>query len=97
MRIGPKQLQLLRIGIKRASVAVLGLCLAGTATAQVAGSIGLDSDYRLRGYSLTNDRPAALLQVTYDNSSGLYLSLSGLTEVGSDTRFLGLIGSAGYA
>lgn len=57
----------------------------------------MDSDYRLRGYSLTNDHPAASAQISYDHPSGLYFSLSGLTELGPDVRFLGAIGNAGYA
>lgn len=75
----------------------LGLLAFTPAAAQVAGSIALDSDYRLRGYSLTDDGPAVSAQVTYDDPSGLYLSLSGLTELRNDGRFLGGIGNIGYA
>lgn len=67
------------------------------AAAQLAGSVGIDSDYRLRGYSLTDNDPALSAQVTYDDSSGLYFSLSGLAELAHGTRFLGVIGNAGYA
>lgn len=67
------------------------------AAAQFAGSVGLDSDYRLRGYSLTDDYPALSAQLSYDNSAGLYFSLSALTELGDGTHFLGVIGNAGYA
>lgn len=70
---------------------------AAPALAQVAANVGLDSDYRLRGYSLSNDHPAASAQVSYDDPSGLYFSLLGLTELGRDTRFLGVVGNAGYA
>jgi uncharacterized protein (TIGR02001 family) len=73
------------------------LFVPAPAAAQLAGSVGLDSDYRLRGYSLTDDDPALSAQVTYDNSSGLYFSLSALTKLGHGTRFLGVIGNAGYA
>lgn len=74
-----------------------GLIWAGPAAAQVAGSVGVDSDYLLRGYSLTNDRPALVAQVSYDHPSGAYFSLSGLNELGSTSRFLGVIGDAGFA
>lgn len=39
----------------------------------------------------------ASAQLTYDHPSGLYFSLSGLTDLGNDGRFLGAIGNAGYA
>lgn len=61
------------------------------------GSVGLDSDYRLRGYSLTDDHPAASMQITYDHPSGVYFGLSGLTQLGGRNRFLGVIANAGYA
>ena len=75
---------------------VIGL-IADPALAQVAGSVGVDSDSQLRGYSLTNDRPALSTQISFDHPSGAYFSLSGLTELGSAPRFLGVIGEAGFA
>jgi uncharacterized protein (TIGR02001 family) len=65
--------------------------------AQVAGSVAIDSDYRLRGYSLSDNQPTASLQVNYDDKSGLYFTFSALTELGHGGRFLGVIGNAGYA
>jgi uncharacterized protein (TIGR02001 family) len=66
--------------------------------AQLGGSIAVDSDYRIRGYSLTGNHPAASAQLTYDDPSGFYAGLSALTELGQDdVRFLGLIANAGYA
>ncbi|HEX3422644.1 MAG TPA: TorF family putative porin [Sphingomicrobium sp.] len=76
---------------------IFSLLFADPAAAQIAGSLGLDSDYRLRGYSLTNDHPAATAQITLDHSSGLYVSMSALAEIGDDSRVLGAIGNAGYA
>lgn len=73
------------------------LFVPAPASAQFAGSLGLDSDYRLRGYSLTDNDPALSAQVTYDHSSGLYFSFSALAELGQPTRLLGVIGNAGYA
>ena len=86
-----------RILLKGAGALALGLAWAGPAAAQVAGSVGVDSDYLLRGYSLTNDRPALVAQVSYDHPSGAYFSLSGLNELGCTSRFLGVIGDAGFA
>ena len=74
----------------------LGLA-AEPASAQLAASIGLDSDYRLRGYSLTNDHPALTAQLSYDDPSGFYLSASGLGDLGDSGRFLGVVADAGYA
>lgn len=70
---------------------------AQAAHAQVAGSAGVDSDYRLRGYSLSGGRPVASTQLSYDHPSGFYFSGTGLTELGGDMRFLGAIANAGYA
>jgi hypothetical protein len=76
----------------------LGLLIADPAAAQLGGSIAVDSDYRLRGYSLTGNHPAASAQLTYDDPSGFYFDLSGLAELSRDeVRFLGVIANAGYA
>lgn len=85
------------MGARACSVFLAVVSLAAPATAQVAARIGIDSDYRLRGYSLTHDRPALSAQLSYDHPSGLYASVLGLGEVGADNRFLGVIGSTGYA
>lgn len=77
--------------------AALAAFVASPAAAQLAGSVALDSDYRLRGYSLTNDYPALSGTISYDHSSGLYFSVAGLTVLGDETRFLGVIANAGYA
>ena len=70
---------------------------ATPASAQLIGNIGIDSDYRLRGYSLTDGHAAASVQLTYDHSSGAYVSVSGLTELGGENRFLGGFANLGYA
>ena len=81
----------------RACPALILALVPAQAPAQVAASIGLDSDYRLRGYSLTNDHPALTAQISYDDPSGFYLSASGLGDLGDDGKFLGVIADAGYA
>lgn len=81
-----------------ALIALVGAFLvASPAAAQVTGSIGVDSDYRLRGYSLSDGHPVASAQITYDDPSGAYASVSGLTQIGGERRFLGAIANAGYA
>lgn len=75
--------------------ALLGLCFPALARAQVGATLGLESDYRLRGLSLTDRRPALTLSLAYDGPSGGYAggSLVGLAS-GADAR---LIGSSAYA
>lgn len=64
----------------------------------MGGSVSIESDYRLRGYSLTNGDPAATAQLTYDHASGIYLNLAAVARFGGhDPQFLGVIGNAGYA
>ena len=80
-----------------ACAALVLVLAADPAAAQVAASVGLDTDYRLRGYSLTNDHPALTAQISYDDPSGFYLGVSGLGDLGDSGRFLGVIADAGYA
>ncbi|MGE5720998.1 MAG: TorF family putative porin [Sphingomonadales bacterium] len=75
-----------------------GIGLAAPARAQLAGSIAIESDYRLRGFSLSDGRPVATAQIAYDHSSGLYASAEGIVEFGRDEPFfLGVQGNIGYA
>lgn len=76
---------------------IVALAHAQPAAAQLGGSVGIDSDYRIRGYSLTDDQAALSAQLTYDHHSGFYGDLSALAELGPDTRFLGVIANGGYA
>jgi uncharacterized protein (TIGR02001 family) len=72
--------------------------LAATpAFAQVSGSVDVESDYRLRGYSLSAGRPVATAQIGYDDDSGVYFNLSATGEIGrDDPLFLGVQGNIGY-
>jgi hypothetical protein len=63
------------------------LCLALPARAQLSGSVGVTSDYRLRGVSLTDRRPALTLGAVYDQASGAYV---GGTAILADTPGGGL-------
>lgn len=82
-----------------ALAAPLILCFAAVpANAQVSGSIDVESDYRLRGYSLSAGRPVATAQIGYDDDSGVYLNLSATGEIGrDDPLFLGVQANIGYA
>jgi uncharacterized protein (TIGR02001 family) len=78
---------------------VLGcLCAAPPASAQVAASATLASDYRLRGHSLSDDRPALSLNLSYDHASGAYFGASAIGAAARPgPRVLGLLEYAGYA
>jgi uncharacterized protein (TIGR02001 family) len=52
---------------------VLALLVPGTVTAQVSGNVTLLSDYRFRGESLTEGRPALQAGINYDHPSGVFL------------------------
>lgn len=58
----------------------LGLALLSVAaTAQISGSVSLVSNYRFRGVSLSENKPAAQLGVTYDDALGWYAGAFGST------------------
>src|SRR5512134_2379963 len=46
---------------------------AAGAQAQMAGSATLVSDYRFRGTSFSDERPAAQIALSYDHESGAYI------------------------
>jgi uncharacterized protein (TIGR02001 family) len=72
--------------------------LAAPASAQVAIEAALQSDYRVRGYSVSEGEPSASLSVSYDDPSGAYV---GAVFVGAirdgDPGLLQIQGNAGYA
>jgi uncharacterized protein (TIGR02001 family) len=83
----------------------LGLVLAGMSiasqpvSAQLAGSLAVASDVRLRGISLNGGRPALTASLAYDHLSGFYF---GAAATAGDTRrfgtqFLNGIVNLGYA
>jgi uncharacterized protein (TIGR02001 family) len=58
--------------LARAALLILLLLAAATASAQVSGGLSALSDYRFRGISLSDRRPALQGWLTYDHPSGLY-------------------------
>jgi len=58
--------------VPRGAFVLLALLLAAPSRAQVSGSATLLSDYRFRGISLSDDRPALQLAVAYDHADGVY-------------------------
>ena len=80
--------------------AVFGvLAFALPATAQISGNVTLVSDYRFRGISLSDQKPAAQLSAGYDHPSGWYAGAFASTVQLLDRsgRELQLLPYAGYA
>jgi uncharacterized protein (TIGR02001 family) len=78
--------------------AALGLGLAVPAQAQLAGTIGFESDERLRGHSLSGGYPVVTADLSYDDRSGIYLDVSAIAVVsGERPGLLGVQGNIGYA
>ena len=68
------------------------------ASAQVAVEAVLQTDYRVRGYSVSDEKPAASLSLSYDDPSGAYVGGLVLATVrDGEPALLGLQGSGGYA
>jgi uncharacterized protein (TIGR02001 family) len=69
------------------------------AVAQFAGSASIDSDYRIRGYSVSSGKPAVSLDLSYDLPSGIYANASAIGGLrhGGDPVLFGTIGDLGYA
>ena len=66
--------------------------------AQVAAEVGLQNDYRFRGYSLTDGNPVGTVTLGYDDPSGIYAggNLVGTFEDG-EPDLVAVQGSVGYA
>ena len=78
---------------------MLAAACAEPALAQVAGKISIQSDYQVRGYSVSQGRPVGVLDLSYDDPSGVYLTSSTFGALPDDYEpgELGLIGAVGYA
>jgi uncharacterized protein (TIGR02001 family) len=64
----------------------------------VAIEAALQTDYRVRGYSVSDGEPSASLSLSYDDPSGAYVGASFIGAVhDSDPVLLRIQGSAGYA
>jgi hypothetical protein len=69
------------------------------ARAQLIGSATLESDYRLRGLSLTNGEPDVRVGLAYDYASGAYVGASAIAAQPARVglRALGYVAYAGFA
>ncbi len=72
-RTSARSLERGRGGIIRTFVGLALLCVAAPATAQLGGSFSIQSDDQFRGRSLSEGRPVATLDLSYDSALGIYL------------------------
>lgn len=90
-----------RWSVRWRPVALLALSASGLsppASAQVAASVGIASDYRLRGYSLSAGRPVATADLAYEDPEGIYFNASAVAVLGrGGPALMGLQGNVGYA
>lgn len=100
----PRQAAVLRRraskGAPRSWGVALGLALVSVAaSAQISGSVSLVSNYRFRGVTLSENKPAAQLGVAYDDALGWYAGAFGSTvEFAAPVgRGVQVVPFAGYA
>lgn len=81
------------------AAACLNLAEPDLASAQVAGSATVETDYRLQGYDLTNGHPDGRFEVTYDGASGIFAGASAIIgeTAGGGVHPLGYLGEVGFA
>lgn len=78
---------------------LLGAGGGAPAAAQLGGSISFQTDDYFRGYSLSEGRPVATLDLAYDDDSGLYLAVAatGVATHHSGVKLLGFNENIGFA
>ncbi|MBB2173096.1 TorF family putative porin [Gluconacetobacter asukensis] len=86
-------------GVHVLGAATLAIMCCGRAHAQVAGQMGLQNNYEVRGISVTGGRPVGRLDLSYDLTSGLFFNGSALGALPDRNHpgLTGIIGDAGYA
>lgn len=78
-------------------VALAGSLLAFNTCAEVSGSLALISDYRFRGVSLSDEKPAAQLGLAYDHPRGWYTgALLSSVQFANQSRRTQLLPYLGY-
>jgi uncharacterized protein (TIGR02001 family) len=78
--------------------AAAALAVAAPAAGQVSASVSIDSDFRLRGLSMSDRKPAISLALAYDHPSGFYVGGQAIAApFGDETRMVGYVEYAGYA
>jgi uncharacterized protein (TIGR02001 family) len=81
----------------RAALVLFAPLLGGAAQAQLGATLSVESDYRFRGVSLSDSKPAWRLTVNHDFVSGAYAGASATrVELARDDSYSQLVGYAGY-
>lgn len=82
-----------------ASLAALTTLWPIAAHAQLGAAVSVYSDDRFRGVSLSDRRPVAILDLSYDAAEGMYAALSGslVATRGEGLQPLGVTVNGGYA
>ncbi len=94
----PRRLQVLTGWGLGLGLGLAAACDARAGEGQLGGALSLDSDYRLRGVSLTDNQPAIGASLTYDHASGAYAGAAVVAHDAPDGgRLLGHMEYAGYA
>ena len=90
---------MMRRGWAARAVTLFALHAVTDVSAQVSGSVAVVSDYLFRGVSLSEGRPAAQLNVNYDDASGWYAGgfASSVRLVADPGSHAQLIAYTGYA
>jgi uncharacterized protein (TIGR02001 family) len=83
----------------RAAAFALILFLGHPAQAQLSASLSIDSDDRYRGVSLSNQKPDASLNLSYDAANGVYAAASAVASQNRQggVQMLGYLASVGYS
>jgi len=77
--------------------AVPGCVLAIAAHAQLSTTVGIESDYRYRGVSLSNSKPSPRVTLNYDAPDRWYAGASATrAEIAASGRSTQLVGYAGW-
>jgi len=81
----------------RGALALLALLIGDAAQAQLGATISVESDYRFRGVSLSDSKPAWRATLNHDFMAGAYAGASVTrVELARDDRYSQLVGYAGY-
>ena len=81
----------------RSALASIALLLGGAAQAQLGATVSVDSDYRFRGVSLSDSKPAWRVTLNHDFASRAYAGVSATrVELARDDQYSQLAAYAGY-
>jgi hypothetical protein len=80
-------------------LAAVTMCASVPAQAEIAGVLALDSDFRLRGISVSGQRSAASLGASIEHHDGAYANGSAIASraTGGGVQILGYMAQLGYA